>query len=322
MLGYVPGGSRTYTFDQQHAAGSIDSYIFADFQKNSITPAPRTTDWEFIRRVTLDLTGRIPTPDRVLTFVADTSPDKRAKLIDELLASRSGWTSGPCIFGDLYQNTANRPSTGLNRFPQGRNAFYKWIQDSLANGKPYNQMATRADRAPPAEHLQRRPVNWMVDGVITGGPTQDIMDQMTAYMFDTFLGISHVNCLLCHNGRGHLDQLSLWGSETTRYQAWQLASFLSRTSAARTPVDPSNNNIYYWSLLDNPDELHDGLRAEHHHRQSSGARRARRVQVRPALLLRAAAVHLQRRRRPSRAKTTARRWRATSPAISSSRAPP
>src|SRR4051794_33559877 len=79
MLGYVPGGSRTYTFGQQHTAGTIDSYIWADFQKNNITPAPRTSDWEFIRRVTLDLTGRIPTADRTLAFVADNSSDKRAK---------------------------------------------------------------------------------------------------------------------------------------------------------------------------------------------------------------------------------------------------
>ena len=60
--------------------------VFADFQAHCITPAPRTTDWEFIRRVTLDLTGRIPTSDRVLTFVADTTPDKRAKLVEELIA--------------------------------------------------------------------------------------------------------------------------------------------------------------------------------------------------------------------------------------------
>src|SRR5437879_3072943 len=71
MLATIPGGSRTYTFDQNHAPGSIDSYIFADFTKNAITPAAPTTDWEFIRRVTLDLTGRIPAPDRVLAFIND-----------------------------------------------------------------------------------------------------------------------------------------------------------------------------------------------------------------------------------------------------------
>src|ERR1041385_8810502 len=64
LMGFVPGGSRTYTYNQSHRAGSIDSYIFADFQANGITPAQKTTDWEFIRRVTLDLTGRIPNPDR------------------------------------------------------------------------------------------------------------------------------------------------------------------------------------------------------------------------------------------------------------------
>ena len=59
--------------------------------------------------------------------------------------------------------------------------------------------------------------------------------------------MTHVNCVLCHNGRGHLDSINLWATQTTRYQAWQLASYMSRTSTARTPVDPSNNNIYYWS---------------------------------------------------------------------------
>ncbi len=70
MMNYVPPGSPTYGFEASQATGSIDSYIYADFQKNGITPAPMTTDWEFIRRITLDLTGRIPTSATVLNFVA------------------------------------------------------------------------------------------------------------------------------------------------------------------------------------------------------------------------------------------------------------
>lgn len=249
-LAAVPGGSQTYSFDQTHATGSIDSYTFADFQKNGITPAPPTTDWEFVRRVTLDLTGRIPTPDRVLSFVADTTPDKRAKLIDELLATPQWVDKWTMYFGDLYQNTDVKSSTSLRRFPQGRNAFYQWIHDSLAGGKPYNQMATELITAAAENTYNDGPSNWILNGYITGGPVQDIWDQSTAFVFDTFLGITHVNCLLCHNGRGHLDQLSLWGSQTTRYQAWQLSGFLSHTSFTRKPVDPSNNNIYYWIVAD------------------------------------------------------------------------
>ena len=251
MLGYVPGGSRTYNFDQAHTAGSIDSYIFGDFQTNGITPAPKTTDWEFVRRITLDLTGRIPAADRVLSFVADTAPDKRAKLVEELMAKPEWIDKWTMYFGDLYLNTSNRASTSLNRFASGRNAFYGWIKDSLTTGKPYNQMATELIAANTGNTYNDGPSNFLVGSVVTMGPTQDIMDQMAASTFDTFMGMTHVNCLLCHNGRGHLDTVNLWAASTTRYQAWQLASYMSRTSTARTPVDPSNNNIYYWSLLNN-----------------------------------------------------------------------
>jgi Protein of unknown function (DUF1549)/Protein of unknown function (DUF1553) len=248
MLAPAGGGGRT-RFGQTHtSASSIDSYIQADFTAHNITPAPITTDWEFIRRVTLDLTGRIPAPDRVLSFVGDSSLDKRAKLIDELLAKPEWVDKWTMYFGDLYQNTATKTSTSLQRFPQGRNAFYQWIHDSLAAGKPYDQMATELIATASDNSYTNGPVNFLLNGFITGGPNQDIMDQATSFVFGTFLGITHVNCLLCHNGAGHLDSLSLWGKSTTRYQAWQLASYLSHTQLARTTV---SNNVYYWSVLDN-----------------------------------------------------------------------
>ena len=252
MMNYVPPDSRTYTFDQNNPTGSIDYYIFGALKTNNITPAPKTTDWEFIRRVTLDLTGRVPTPDRVFAFVGDTSPNKRANLINTLLASPEWVDKWTMFYGDLFQNTANKASIAVNRFPQGRNAFYQWIKTSLANNTPYNQMAAQLISAPQAtSSYTDGTVNYLVAGRVNGGPQQDIMDQMTANTFDTFLGITHVNCLLCHNGRGHLDQLSLWGSQTTRYQAWQLASFLSRTVANTNNVMVGTANQQFFTLTDN-----------------------------------------------------------------------
>jgi len=128
----------------EYVPGTIDAYIFADLEKHGIGPAPPTTDWEFVRRVTLDITGRIPASDRVLAFVADTAPDKRLRLIDELLDAPAWVDKWTMYFGDLFQNTANRPSTGVNRSPAGRNAFYQWIKDSLTANKPYNQTATES----------------------------------------------------------------------------------------------------------------------------------------------------------------------------------
>ncbi len=250
-LAYVPPGSPTYTYDQTQSAGSIDSYIWADFKAQGITPAAATTDWEFVRRVTLDLTGRIPTPQAVLTFVASTDPEKRAKLIDQLLAAPEWVDKWTMFYGDLLKNTVSFPSTGLNRFAAGRNAFYQYIHDSLANGKPYNQMANELLTVSASSTYDTGPANWLVGGWISNGPVQDTTDQMTANVADTFLGISNVNCLLCHNGRGHLDSISLWAANTTRYQAWQLSSYLSHTQIARGYPDSTNKNVYYWSLQDN-----------------------------------------------------------------------
>jgi hypothetical protein len=244
--------SRARSFDQQaKTLGMIDSYLFNDMQAQGVQPADITTDWEFIRRVTLDLTGRIPTPARVLAFVADKSPDKRSALIDELVSSPQWVDKWTMYFGDLYQNTDQRPSTSLRRFPSGRNAFYQYIRDSLAGGKPYNQMATEIISANGPNSYTQGELNWILNGYITGGPQQDVTDSMAANVSTTFLGISHMNCLLCHNGRGHLDQLSVWGAQTTRYQAWDFASFLSRTTFSRVNYDPNNRNNYYWSVQDN-----------------------------------------------------------------------
>ena len=71
----------------------------------------------------------------MLSFVADTAPDKRAKLIEELLAKPEWIDKWTMYFGDLYQNTDNKPSTAPAAIPDGRNAFYGWIKDSLSNGQ-------------------------------------------------------------------------------------------------------------------------------------------------------------------------------------------
>src|SRR5262245_21539850 len=65
----------------------IDDRIFTRMEREGIPHAPLATDHEFFRRVTLDLTGRIPSPADLREFLADTSPDKRARLIERLVGS-------------------------------------------------------------------------------------------------------------------------------------------------------------------------------------------------------------------------------------------
>jgi hypothetical protein len=249
QLPALPARSRSSSFQNFDEMGTIDRYLFSAMKAAGVNPAGPSTDFEFIRRVTLDLTGRIPAADRVLSFVADPAPDKRAKLVDELLARPEWADKWTMYFGDLYKN--NSKNSQITRFPEGRNAFYHYIHDSLAAGKPYDQMARELISTQGSNSFDpsQGQINWMVGGVVTGGPRQDVIDQQAANVAETFLGISHMNCLLCHNGKGHLDTLSLWGRNGTRYQAWQFASFLSHAATFLTPVGDRPNH-YYWSVLD------------------------------------------------------------------------
>ena len=250
------GRTRPFAAVQSGSSNLIDQYILADLQANNITPADKTNDYEFIRRATLDLTGRIPTAAQVIDFVSSidhNSHDKRAALVEELLASPEWVDKWTMYFGDLFKNTASTVQITIR--PEGRNAFYKWIHDSVASGKPYDQMATELIAAQGNNNFDQTngQINYLTLGVVTGGPSQDIFDSQTANVADVFLGLAHVNCLLCHNGRGHLDALSLWGSQTTRLQAWGLSAFMAHTwtRSLTLPADPNNpkaGTYSYWSL--------------------------------------------------------------------------
>jgi hypothetical protein len=243
----APPGTRTGDLFDPATASTIDHYLFQAMAQAQVTPAPLTNDFEFVRRVTLDLTGRIPAATQVTSFVADTSTDKRSKYIESLLASSQWVDKWTMYLGDFFQN--NSQNTQIVRFKDGVAAFNSYINSSLSSGKPYDQMAREIIAAQGTDSYTQGELNWLVGGVVTGGPVQDIWDQQTANIADTFLGIAHVNCLLCHSGRGHLDSLSLWGSQTTRQQAEGLSSFLSRVTVPRVTTA---QNVYYWGVVDNP----------------------------------------------------------------------
>jgi hypothetical protein len=250
---YMPGGSRSHDGSVSTTGDTIDAYVFAQLQTLGITPAESTNDYEFIRRVTIDLTGQIPTPAQVLQFVNDATPNKRANLIDNLLASPQWVDKWTMFYSDLFKNTSSNSQITINN--EGRNSFYKWIHDSLANGKPYNQMAAELIAAQGTNNTDQTQgnMNFLILNNQGGGPVQDVYDAQTAGVAEAFLGLAHVNCLLCHDGRGHLDSLSLWAGHMTRYQAWQLSSFISHTGMPGTqspinPATPTAGRLTSWAF--------------------------------------------------------------------------
>ncbi len=250
MLPPPPGGGRTGSSIDLSKAGLIDKYLFAAMQSAGVQPADTTTDWEFIRRVTLDLTGRIPSPAGVLSFVNSTSATKRSDLVEQLLAGGPYVDKWTMFFGDLYKNVSQ--NSQITTYPQSVESFYQYIKSSISTNKPYDQMAREliSAQGDNSYNAANGPINFVVDGVVTGGPQQDIFDQQTANIVDVFLGISHMNCLLCHNGAGHLTGLSLWGQQQTRYNAWGMAAFLSHTNTSSTAVSPPATTPRYWGVAD------------------------------------------------------------------------
>lgn len=246
MRNFIPGGSRTNSQGQLEELPLIDRHIYGTLIEKGVTPADRSTDSEFIRRVSLDLNGRIPDAARVSSFLADTRANKRELLIEELLAKPEWVDKWTMFFGDLYKN--NQRNTQINRFPSGVVAFNNWIRQSLERGKPYNQMATELIANAGTDSYTQGELNFLAGAFVTGGPQQDVYDNQVNEIARVFLGISHLNCILCHNGRGHLETLSLWGRTATRAQAWGMASFLSRTLSLRNPVTSASFNPYRWSI--------------------------------------------------------------------------
>jgi hypothetical protein len=121
----------------------IDLHVLDKLRRLNIPPAGLADDATFLRRACLDVTGELPAPREVRAFLADTSPDKRAKKIDELLA-RPGyaalWTLKFCdllkasdfgVYADGMRQEVDAPR------------FQQWVRARLEENTPYDQFAER-----------------------------------------------------------------------------------------------------------------------------------------------------------------------------------
>ena len=215
----------------------IDDEIFNKLAVDKVPPAGLSTDEEFFRRINLDLTGRIPLPEDVRAFIADTSANKRDAIIEKLLNSDAFNDKWTMWLGDLMQNSPTQATANAQRRIPGRNAFYNYIFWSVSGWKSLRDI-TYETIAYTGNNYDSEvgATNFIVGGSVAGGPIQDTYDGMLVRSATTFLGMAHYDCVNCHNGRGHLDQISLWGSQTTRQQAEQMSAFFARTRLTNYPA--------------------------------------------------------------------------------------
>jgi uncharacterized protein DUF1549/uncharacterized protein DUF1553 len=221
----------------------IDTEVFNKMRTDGVVPTTLAGDEEFLRRVTLDLTGQIPDTATVQAFVADTTADKRARKIDQLLASDAFVDRWTMWFGDLVQNV--QVSTNIREYYLGRNAYYTYIHDSIKNGKPYDQMV-REVISGKGDSFANGPSDFWVRQIQPNGPIQDTYDNLAAQSGEKFLGMPFL-CISCHNGLGHLDLVNTYLKSKLRYDFWGEAAFFTRTRAQRSAyVDPANPNANFF----------------------------------------------------------------------------
>ena len=220
------------------AKNFIDTEIFGKMTRDGIQWTSKSSDTEFLRRVTLDLTGEIPDAATVRAFVADTAGDKRDRAIDRLLASDAFNDRWTLWLGDLVENVQIATNTTIGTTP--RNAYFKYIRDSFVAGKPYDQMV-REMIAGTGDVTIKGEANYYNRDRQNNGPAQDTYDNLSASTGSRFLGMP-LQCLSCHSGLGHLEQVNTGLSKKLRYDFWQNAAFFAQVQFDRVANSTGGTN--------------------------------------------------------------------------------
>lgn len=162
----------------------VDDAVFANLKDLGIPPSPVCDDSTFLRRVTLDIGGRLPTDEESTAFLASTDPVKRDRVIDDLLKSpdyadffASKWTN-------LLKNRRDDTSDIVSNF-----AFHAWVRDGLLANKPYDQFV-RELLAATGTVIDNPPVAWYKR---VKEPKDQIED-----VAQLFLGV-RMQCAQCHH---------------------------------------------------------------------------------------------------------------------------
>jgi hypothetical protein len=122
------------------ARTEIDRHVLAKLDKLGIQPSELASDAEFFRRLSLDVSGTLPTAEQVQQFLSDPSPDKRTRAIEEALQSpgyAAYWTT---FFCDLTGNNDDQLRNFSPLQQSGSVHWYQWIYERVAKNVPYDQL--------------------------------------------------------------------------------------------------------------------------------------------------------------------------------------
>jgi len=208
----VPLGMKIpeYSFPHQTL---VDDATHKHWQQLGLVPATLCTDEQFIRRAALEITGTLPAPAEVAAFIDDRSPGKRDRLVDRLVDA----PEHSYFFANKWADVLRLKRRGLPDRTYGTFAFHDWIQKSLDEDRPFDEVvrdiltASGTEEGDPAvvwyKELQN-PENFVDD------------------VAQVFLGL-RLACAQCHH-----HPYEKWGQD----DYWGLAAFFGRLGRKNIPI--------------------------------------------------------------------------------------
>ncbi len=195
----------------------VDKHVFAKLKMMDIAPSDVCTDSEFIRRAYLDLCGLLPSSDETKAFLADSSGDKRVKLVDRLLRRPEYADFWTLKWSDVFRSSRKTIQV------KGVHAFQNWLREHVADNTSFDKIVKELLTAngstfanPPANYYR-----------IARDPTS--LAETTAQLF---FGI-RMQCAKCHN-----HPFERW----TQDDYYSLAAFFVRVKQKKDPSFPAKSN--------------------------------------------------------------------------------
>lgn len=195
----------------------IDELVTKQLRRLNLPPSPPASDAEFLRRAYIDTIGTLPTPEQVRAFLADTSADKRDKLIESLLSRSEFVDYWTYKWSDILLLNGN-----LLR-PDAVKAYYQWIHQHVEANTPWDQFVREVVTAQGSS---------FENGATNFYALHQDPETMSENVSQAFLGLS-IGCAKCHN-----HPLEKW----TNDQYYAMANMFSRVRAKGWGGDSRNGD--------------------------------------------------------------------------------
>ncbi|MGE4551400.1 MAG: DUF1549 domain-containing protein, partial [Opitutales bacterium] len=202
-------------------ANYVDKLVHDKLHKLRLTPSELCSDEVFLRRVSLDVTGTLPSAELYERFMKDPAPDKRAKIIDELLERKEFTEAWVMKFAELLQIRTN-DNNGMSY--KATLLYFNWLKERIANNLPMDQIARELLSATGGTFVNPSTNFYQVE--------RDTL-KLSENVAQVFMGM-RIQCAQCHN-----HPFDRW----TQNDYYSFASFFSQVGRKRA-ADPRESIIY------------------------------------------------------------------------------